>query len=299
VTWTLLKDSRGVTDSRLMGLRTSRLVAFGVVTALLTTGCGLRGEEANPLQGTPDVTGPITTTTVLQGARPTAVAPTLKPTTTAAPLPKPKGFPPTFPIPEGAATGYYTGNAHLGFHLNVATPMSTEDLVDFFTHELPAAGWALQATDQGFGLMAGGENRWANFSTDGQVITFVSGLYVGAVRIDGNHVDVLLDPEVQPIDGDEPELLPPPPSLPRPEPAGGSANYSRGRVFMGFTGEVHGFDEVVEAYRSLSWEELSFQDNGGIRTAVGDIAGWRVTIRGIPDIAGFFMEFENLELSYP
>lgn len=279
--------------------RVGRGPAWWGLVALVIAACGgSSGAEA------PSSAVRSTTVTTVPAAvqLPPSTRPEPKPTTTAVTTTTvvlPAGFPADLPVPEGNV-GYFTGSPDLGYHLNISTALTYNELVEFFTDAIGATPtWELGVRDIGQGYLPGYEGLWAIYTAADHVITQLTGEYSGVIEIEQRHVNVLLDPLVQPEPGVEPELLPDGETLPRPDTEILAVGYLGGKVKITYAGAPDQFAGLVDAYRHLGWQELAVLGYEGDRSgfAVGDLAGWKVTVEEIAD--GLDMTFEDLALSYP
>lgn len=279
-----------------MGLPVGRRVAGLFVFALIAASCG--GTSSPQATAAPTSRAPVLTTTFVPQAQVGSGSPAPKPTTTLAEVLTPDGFPTDLPLPAGEV-GYYTGSPELGFHLNISTALGFSELVRFFTEGIESDdAWTISVRDVGQGYLDGFEGLWATYTAPDHVLTQLRGRYPGVIEIEGRHVNVLLDGPNQPAEGEEPAALPPPDVLPRPETLLVSARYSSGLVQTAYEGGADVYATLLDTYRSVGWIELGATDPdvpGGV--AVGELGGWRVTIR---DMAGTVeLDFEDRSLSFP
>ena len=284
---------------------TRRLIVVGIIGALAAAACGDSGSVTTDPPSSGSSEAPFVVE--LPESRPdkptTSIPPTTSTTTTTPPDPLelPVGFPGSLPLPEGNV-GYFTGSEQLGFHLNISTASKFTELVAFFTRELESSAvWSFEVRDIGRGFVPGYEGQWALYTGPDHVVTQVFGPFEGVIEIEDRHVDILLDPVDQPEPGAEPSALPGPLELPRPETPLTEARYSSGLVTVAYATAPGEFEALVDSYRDAGWEELFV---GGYDTlesdlAVGQVAGWKVTIDGSVRPGELTMRFENLALSFP
>jgi len=285
---------------------TRSLLVVGTILWLgIAASCG--GSAEPQVAATSDTSAsPLTTVFVPEAQVAPRTAPPPKPTTTTTTttIVIPAGFPADLPLPAGAATGYYTGSPELGFHLNLSTATKLSELVEFFTVSIDEAdAWRMSVRDLGQGFLPGYAEQWAVFTGPDHVVTQVFGEYTGAIEIMGRHVNILLDPLAQPEPGLEPDALPPFEDLPRPTTAIESVQYSTGLVQTVYTGVDGTYETLIDAYRELGWAETVVNAYGSIsssRVAVGELAGWKVTITDETGGGGAMrLKFEDLSLSFP
>ncbi len=270
------------------------------LAVLALAACGGSSSPTTVVEG-PATTAPITTVFVPEAQVAPRTSPPPKPTTTTTTMPLPTGFPADLAVPAGNV-GYYTGSGELGFHLNVSTDQTYSELVAFFTDAIAAnPDWEIGVRNVGLGFVPGFEDVWAIYTSADHVLTQLTGPFAGVIEVEGRHVNILLDPLEQPELGVEPEVLPPLDEVPRPQTEMKLASFSSGLVKLAYETGPAVFDDLITEYRLLRWSERAVNGFGepGSGIAVGDLFGWRITVEDIPDAGAIFLEFENLELSYP
>lgn len=273
-------------------LLVSALVLVGALAA-----CG--GSAADDADNDVAVTELVAITTTLppQALAPPRTAPEPKVTTsvpTTTQVPVPAGFPRSIPLPQGEV-GYYTGSPTLGFHLNLSTLEDFAELVRFFSSGIAdGTDWEISVRDVGRGFLPGFEGEWAIYTADDHVLTQILGEYQGVIEVEGRHVNILLDPLEQPAAGEAPAVLPSTEELPLPERDIEVVQYSAGLVRMTYAVAGGDFEALLAEYRDRGWTERGAAE----QIAVGDLAGWRVTLEHRED-GSLAIDFENLALSYP
>ena len=217
----------------------------------------------------------------------------------------PVGFPADVPIPEGSFTREYTGSAEIGFELRVMTDMAPDDLKAFVLNAVESSdSWPLASAGADLPVLPGYDADWAVFTRDGGVITGPFGTYEGGIGISGSEISILLTPTVQPQEDREPPVLPARSVLPRPNTPLDKVAYTRGSVKVTYEGKAGAFDSLIDRYRTIGWDEekvSGYGEDSGDRSAVGDLANWRITVRDFFGLneGPIILEFENLTLSFP
>ena len=217
----------------------------------------------------------------------------------------PVGFPADVPIPDGAFTREYRGSAEIGFELRVMTALAHDDLKTFVLGEVDAnSSWPLTSVGADLPVLPGYDADWAVFTRNGEVITGPFGTYDGGIGIAGSEMSILLTPTVQPQSDREPPVLPSRVVLPRPNTRLDKAAYFQGRVNVTYESKVGAFDSLIDRYRTIGWDErqvTGYGEDSVERTAVGDLANWRITVRDFFGLneGPIILEFENLTLSFP
>ncbi len=217
----------------------------------------------------------------------------------------PVGFPADVPIPDGAFTREYSGSAEIGFELRVITSMAPDDLKAFVLDAVDGnPSWPLTSVGADLPVLPGYNADWGVFTRNGEVITGPFGTYDGGIGIAGSEISILLTPTAQPQTDREPPVLPSRAVLPRPNARLDKAAYFQGRVNLTYDGKVGAFDSLIDRYRTIGWDEKEVSGYGREsveRSAVGDLANWRITVRDFFGLneGPIILEFENLALSFP
>lgn len=217
----------------------------------------------------------------------------------------PIGFPADVPIPDGSFTREYRGSAEIGFELRVMTALANDDLKAFVLDAVDGnPSWPLTAIGADLPVLPGYDADWGVFTRNGEVITGPFGTYDGGIGVAGSEIKILLTPTLQPQPDQEPPVLPSRVVLPRPNTRLEKAAYFQGRVSVTYEGAADTFDLLIDRFRRVGWDEkevTGYGANSVERTAVGDLANWRITVRDFFGLneGPIILEFENLTLSFP